>query len=152
MVEGMELATIRKAIQKAGTLTNEAIRNGKPLGMGHLRRTLRREVIRGCGLEIEGRTFDIDLILFGSGSFDVIVGMDWLSKHKAEIIFHEKVVRILLRNGVTLRVVGERPEEKVRHLRSAKSKEKKKENIFMVRDFIKEFLDDLSGLPPNRDY
>ncbi|GJW54095.1 reverse transcriptase domain-containing protein [Tanacetum coccineum] len=81
------------------------------------------KVIRGCKLEIEGHTFIINLILFGSGSFDVIIGMDWLSKHKAEIICHEKVVRIPLRNGKTLRVVGERPEEKVRHLRSAKSKE-----------------------------
>ncbi|GKE85826.1 putative reverse transcriptase domain-containing protein, partial [Tanacetum coccineum] len=93
------------------------------------------KVIRGCELEIEGHTFDIDLIPFGSGSFDVVIGMNWLSKHKAKIIFHEKVVRILLRNGVTLRVVGERPEEKVRHLRSAKSKEKKKENIVVVRNF-----------------
>ncbi|GKE00297.1 reverse transcriptase domain-containing protein, partial [Tanacetum coccineum] len=87
------------------------------------------KVIRGCKLEIEGHTFDIDLIPFGSGSFDVIVGMDWLSKHKAEIIFHEKVVWIPLRNGKTLRVICERPEEKVRHLRSAKSKEQKKEDI-----------------------
>ncbi|GKD81258.1 hypothetical protein Tco_1348097, partial [Tanacetum coccineum] len=37
------------------------------------------KVIRGCKLEIEGHTFDIDLIPFGSGSFDVIVGMDWFS-------------------------------------------------------------------------
>ncbi|GKB21735.1 putative reverse transcriptase domain-containing protein [Tanacetum coccineum] len=109
------------------------------------------KVIRGCKLEIEGHTFDIDLIPFGSGSFDVIVGMDWLSKHKAEIICHEKVVRIPLRNGKTLRVVGERPEEKVRHLRSAKAKEQKKEDIVVVRNFPEVFPDDLSGLPPNRE-
>ncbi|GJV59100.1 reverse transcriptase domain-containing protein [Tanacetum coccineum] len=48
------------------------------------------KVIRGCKLEIEGHTFDIDLISFGSRHFNVIVGMDWLSKHKAEIIYHEK--------------------------------------------------------------
>ncbi|GJW45977.1 putative reverse transcriptase domain-containing protein [Tanacetum coccineum] len=48
------------------------------------------KVIRGCKLEIEGHTFDIDLIPFGRGSFDVIVGMDWFSKHNAEIICHEK--------------------------------------------------------------
>ncbi|GKB63769.1 putative reverse transcriptase domain-containing protein [Tanacetum coccineum] len=34
------------------------------------------KVIRGCKLEIEGHTFDIDLIPFGHESFDVIVGMD----------------------------------------------------------------------------
>nr|GEX79954.1 putative reverse transcriptase domain-containing protein [Tanacetum cinerariifolium] len=95
------------------------------------------KVIRGCKLGIEGHTFNIDLISFGSRSFDVIVGMDWLSKHKAEIICHEKVVRIPLRNGKTLRVIGERPKEKVRHLRSAKTNEQKKEDIVMDKGFIR---------------
>ncbi|GJT31066.1 putative reverse transcriptase domain-containing protein [Tanacetum coccineum] len=54
------------------------------------------KVMRGCKLEIEGHVFDINLIPFGSGSFDVIIGIDWLSDHKAEIICHEKVVRIPL--------------------------------------------------------
>ncbi|GJW98339.1 putative reverse transcriptase domain-containing protein [Tanacetum coccineum] len=44
------------------------------------------KVIKGCKLEIKGYVFDIDLILFGHGSFDVIIGMDWLSNYKAEII------------------------------------------------------------------
>ncbi|GJV35338.1 putative reverse transcriptase domain-containing protein [Tanacetum coccineum] len=43
--------------------------------------------------------FTIDLIPFGHGSFDVIVVMDWLSRHKAEIVCHENVVRIPLANG-----------------------------------------------------
>ncbi|GJS54992.1 putative reverse transcriptase domain-containing protein [Tanacetum coccineum] len=57
------------------------------------------KVIKGCKLEIEGRVFDIDLIPFGHGSFDAIIGMDWLSNYKAEIICHEKVVRIPLPDG-----------------------------------------------------
>ncbi|GKF06367.1 reverse transcriptase domain-containing protein, partial [Tanacetum coccineum] len=57
------------------------------------------KVIKGCTLEIEGRVFDIHLIPFGHGSFDVIIGMDWLSNHKAEIVFHEKVVRIPILDG-----------------------------------------------------
>ncbi|GJX58254.1 putative reverse transcriptase domain-containing protein [Tanacetum coccineum] len=55
------------------------------------------------------------------GSFDVIIGMDWLSNHKAKIIFQEKVVRIPLPDGKVLRDIGERPEEKMRHLISAKA-------------------------------
>ncbi|GKC10943.1 putative reverse transcriptase domain-containing protein [Tanacetum coccineum] len=62
------------------------------------------KVIKGCKLEIEGHAFDIDLIPFGYGSFDVIIGMDWLSNHKAEIICHEKVVRIPLLDGKPLPV------------------------------------------------
>ncbi|GKG57713.1 hypothetical protein Tco_0587311, partial [Tanacetum coccineum] len=34
------------------------------------------KVINGCKLEIEGHVFDINLIPFVSGSFDVIIGMD----------------------------------------------------------------------------
>ncbi|GJV07488.1 putative reverse transcriptase domain-containing protein [Tanacetum coccineum] len=83
------------------------------------------KVIKGCKLEIEGHIFDIDLIPFGHGSFDVIIGMDWLSNYKAEIICNEKVVRILLPDG--------------------------KEEIVMVRDFSEVFPDNLSGLPPIRE-
>ncbi|GJX26644.1 putative reverse transcriptase domain-containing protein [Tanacetum coccineum] len=57
------------------------------------------KVICDCKLEIKGHTFDIDLIPFGHGSFDVIIGMDWLSKHRAEIVCHERVVRIPLPHG-----------------------------------------------------
>ncbi|GKA01261.1 putative reverse transcriptase domain-containing protein [Tanacetum coccineum] len=74
------------------------------------------KVIKGCKLEIEGHVFDIDLIPFGQGSFDVIIGMYWLSNYKEEIICHEKVVRIPLPDGKVLRVLGERPEEKARLL------------------------------------
>ncbi|GJV62111.1 putative reverse transcriptase domain-containing protein [Tanacetum coccineum] len=93
------------------------------------------KVIKGCKLEIEGHVFDINLILFGSRSFDVFIGMDWLSDHKAEIICHEKVVRIPLLDGRVLRVLGEKPKEKMRQLMSAKAKEKKQEEIVVVRDF-----------------
>ncbi|GKC44894.1 hypothetical protein Tco_1062616 [Tanacetum coccineum] len=57
------------------------------------------KVIKGCKLEIEGHVFNIDLIPFGHGGFDVIIGMDWLSKYKAKIICHEKVARIPLPDG-----------------------------------------------------
>nr|GEV20587.1 hypothetical protein [Tanacetum cinerariifolium] len=93
------------------------------------------KVIRGCKLEIEGHIFDINLIPFRSGSFDVIIGMDWLSNHKAEIICHEMVVRIHLPNGKVLRVIGERPEEKMGHLMSVKAKEQKQKEIVVVREF-----------------
>ncbi|GJX78073.1 putative reverse transcriptase domain-containing protein [Tanacetum coccineum] len=109
------------------------------------------KVIKGCKLEIEGHVFSISLIPFGSGSFDMIIRMDWLSNHRAKIICHEKVVRIPLPDDKVLRVIEERPKEKMRHLRSAKTKEQKKEEIVVVRDYPEVFLDDLSGLSPNRE-
>nr|GEY40048.1 hypothetical protein [Tanacetum cinerariifolium] len=93
------------------------------------------KVIKGCKLEIKGHVFDIDLIPFGLGSFDMIIGMDWLSNHKTEIICHEKVVRISLLDGKVLRVLGEKLEEKIRQLKSAKAKEKGQKEIEVVRDF-----------------
>ncbi|GJW37652.1 putative reverse transcriptase domain-containing protein [Tanacetum coccineum] len=106
------------------------------------------KVIKGCKLEIEGHVFNIDLIPFGHGRFDVIICMDWLSNHKVEIICHEKVVRIPLLDGKVLRVLGERPEEKERLLMCAKTRDKKQEEIVVVKKFLEVFLDDLPGLPP----
>nr|GEX52872.1 putative reverse transcriptase domain-containing protein [Tanacetum cinerariifolium] len=109
------------------------------------------KVIKGCKLEIKGHVFDINLIPFGSGSFDVIIRMDWLSDHTVEIICHEKVVRIPLLDSKVLRLLGENPKEKVRQLMSARTKEQKKEKIVVVKDFPEVFPDDLSGLSPIRE-
>ncbi|GJY31343.1 putative reverse transcriptase domain-containing protein [Tanacetum coccineum] len=106
------------------------------------------KVIKSCKLEIEGHVFDIDLIPFGHGSFDVIISMDWLSNHKAKIIYHEKVVRMPLLDGKVLRVLRERQEEKARLLMSVKASNKKQEEIVVVRDFPEVYPNDLSGLPP----
>nr|GEY83862.1 hypothetical protein [Tanacetum cinerariifolium] len=106
------------------------------------------KVIKGCKLEIEGHVFDINLIPFGSRSFDAMIGMDWLSDHKAEIIYHEKVVRIPLLDSKVLRVLREKPKEKMRQFMSVKAKENEQEEIVVVIDFPKVFLKDLYGLPP----
>ncbi|GKC18688.1 putative reverse transcriptase domain-containing protein [Tanacetum coccineum] len=42
----------------------------------------------------------------------IMTGINWLSRHKAKIVCHEKAVRIPLPNSEMLRVLGERPEEK----------------------------------------
>ncbi|GKE90173.1 putative reverse transcriptase domain-containing protein, partial [Tanacetum coccineum] len=106
------------------------------------------KVIKGYKLEIKGHVFDINLIPFRHGSFDVIIGMDWLFNYKAKIICHEKVVRTPLPYGKVLRVLGKRPEEKVRFLMGAKAGDKKQEVIVVVRYFPKVFPDDLSRLSP----
>nr|GEV03896.1 putative reverse transcriptase domain-containing protein [Tanacetum cinerariifolium] len=109
------------------------------------------KVIKNCKIEIEGHIFDINLIPFGHGSFDVIIGMDWLSNYKAEIICYKKVVRIPLPDGNVLRVLGERPKEKAGFLMGAKVYDKKQGEIVVVKDFPDVFSDDLSGLPPIRE-
>ncbi|GJS53082.1 putative reverse transcriptase domain-containing protein [Tanacetum coccineum] len=58
-------------------------------------------VIQGCTLILLNQPFKIDLMLIKLGSFDVVIGMDWLSKYHARIICDEKVVHIPI-NGETL--------------------------------------------------
>ncbi|GKD11673.1 hypothetical protein Tco_1196080 [Tanacetum coccineum] len=50
-----------------------------------------------------------------------------------------------------LRVLGERPEENVKHLMSVKVEEPKLEDIAIVQNFSEVFPDDLSGLPPPQE-
>ncbi|GKA01148.1 putative reverse transcriptase domain-containing protein [Tanacetum coccineum] len=165
MVAATEPTTIQSVVLKAGLLTNEAIRNGsikknpKKRGNGEEPSkdrnvgddNKRSRTVSAFATTLFDSGADINLILFRSGSFDMIIGMDWFSNHKAEIICHEKVVRIPLPDGKVLRVIGKRPEEKMRHLRSAKTKEQKQEEIVVVRDYPEVFPDDLLGLPPNQE-
>ncbi|GJW96138.1 putative reverse transcriptase domain-containing protein [Tanacetum coccineum] len=105
-------------------------------------------VIRDYKLELGGSLFSINLIPLGHGSFDVIVGMDWLSQHKAVIVCHDKVVEIPVENGKILRVHGERAVGITKALKSAKEEEPKLNDISVVHEFEDVFPEDLSGLPP----
>ncbi|GKD12314.1 hypothetical protein Tco_1196721, partial [Tanacetum coccineum] len=60
------------------------------------------------------------LIPLSRRSFDVIVGMDWLSKRKFVIVCNEKVIRILLEGDETLQVHGERTQGIVKSLMNTK--------------------------------
>ncbi|GJW13325.1 putative reverse transcriptase domain-containing protein [Tanacetum coccineum] len=107
-------------------------------------------VICDCKLELGNTLFTIDLIPLGHGSFDVIVGMDWLSRNKAVIVCHEKVVEIPLESGEALRVHRERALGLDKTLMNANVGEPKMNEIPVVREFSDVFLEDLLGLPPQR--
>ncbi|GJW17718.1 hypothetical protein Tco_0025154 [Tanacetum coccineum] len=88
------------------------------------------------------------MIPLSRGSFDVIVGMDRLSKRKLVIVCHEKVVKILLEGSRKLRVQGERTLGAAKALMNAKVDELKVGDISVMRDFVDVFPEDFSGLPP----
>ncbi|GJZ41892.1 putative reverse transcriptase domain-containing protein [Tanacetum coccineum] len=48
-------------------------------------------ILKGCTLNLVNHLFEIDLIPIELGTFDVIIGMDWLVKHDAVIVCGEKV-------------------------------------------------------------
>ncbi|GKB83985.1 hypothetical protein Tco_0950880 [Tanacetum coccineum] len=85
MVAEMEPTTIQKAMQIAGSLTDEAIRNGS------IKQNLDK---RGNGgepsVEPSDLGFSYEIEIDNGRSFDVIMVMDWLSDHRSEIIFYEK--------------------------------------------------------------
>ncbi|GKE26232.1 putative reverse transcriptase domain-containing protein, partial [Tanacetum coccineum] len=51
-------------------------------------------IIRGCTLNFLNHPFNIDLMPVELGSFNVIIGMDWLAKYQAVIVCAKKIVRI----------------------------------------------------------
>ncbi|GJT97437.1 putative reverse transcriptase domain-containing protein [Tanacetum coccineum] len=90
------------------------------------------KIIRNCKLEIGNSLFTIDLILLGHESFDVVMWIDWLSKNKAVIVCHEKVVEIPIKEGGILQVHGEHTLGAAKALINAKIDEPRISNIPVV--------------------
>ncbi|GKC08915.1 putative reverse transcriptase domain-containing protein [Tanacetum coccineum] len=63
-------------------------------------------VLCSCTLALFNHMFKIDLLPTRLRSFDVIVGMDWLSYHRAVIVCYEKIVRVPLSNGEIVEIQG----------------------------------------------
>ncbi|GJU04642.1 putative reverse transcriptase domain-containing protein [Tanacetum coccineum] len=78
------------------------------------------------------------------GSFDIIIGMDWLSRYDAAILCEKKKVRIPLK-GKTLVIEGNRNNSQLKIVSCIKAR-KYIENGY----FPKVFPEDLPGLPPPR--
>ncbi|GKE55055.1 putative reverse transcriptase domain-containing protein [Tanacetum coccineum] len=134
-------------------------------------------ILRGCTLNILNHPFNIDLMPVELGSFDAIIGMDWLVKYQAIIMCAKKIVRIPWGNE-TLIVHGDgsnRGNEARLHIvlytktheymlkvclvflanvttkeTEDKSEKKRLEDVPIVRDFPDVFREDLPGLPPTR--
>ncbi|GJY96938.1 putative ribonuclease H-like domain-containing protein [Tanacetum coccineum] len=94
-------------------------------------------VVTGCTLTLLNQPFEIDLMPIKLGSFDVVIGMDWLSKYHAKILCDEKVVHIPI-DGETLII------------REKKADEKRLEDIPVVKEFPDAFPKNLPGIPPIR--
>ncbi|GKA30440.1 putative reverse transcriptase domain-containing protein [Tanacetum coccineum] len=134
-------------------------------------------VLRGCTLGLLGHLFNIDLMPIDLGSFDVIIGIDWLAKNHAVIDIDEKIVHIPYGNEILI-VQGDKSDKEKKSTLSIiscekaqkymekgcqlflaqvtvkenkdKSKEKRLEDVPTVRDFPEVFPEDLPGLPPIR--
>nr|GFA09601.1 reverse transcriptase domain-containing protein [Tanacetum cinerariifolium] len=120
-------------------------------------------ILRSCTLNLLNHPFNIDLMPVDLGSFDAIIGMDWLGKYQAIIMCAEKIVRIpwgnetLIIHGdgsnrgnaTRLSIISCTKTEKyvkkgfpifLAHITTKevedKSKEKRLEDVPIVRDFL----------------
>nr|GEV24982.1 putative reverse transcriptase domain-containing protein [Tanacetum cinerariifolium] len=125
--------------------------------------------IQGCILTWLNQPFVIDLMPIKLGSFNVVIGMDWLSKYHARLIYDEKFVYIPI-DGETLIIQNDRSKTRlslisciktgryisrgcqvfIAQVMEKKSEEKRLEDIPVVKEFLKVFLEELPGLPPVR--
>nr|GEU73993.1 hypothetical protein [Tanacetum cinerariifolium] len=143
--------------------------NGRIIGLN--------TILRGCVLNFLNHPFNIDLMPVELGSFDAIIGMDWLAKYHAVIVCAEKIVRIPCGNEILI-VHGDGSDQgnKTRlniisctkmqkymlkgchvflahvttKMTKDKSEKKRLEDVLIVRDFLKVFPEDLPGLLPTR--
>ncbi|GJY59578.1 putative reverse transcriptase domain-containing protein [Tanacetum coccineum] len=125
-------------------------------------------ILRGCTLNLLNQLFEVDLMPIELGTFDVIIGMDWLVKHDALIVCKKKEVHRPVK-GKMLVVKGNCDESRLKvvscikarkyikrgyHLFVAhvteKEPKKRLEDVPIIRDFPKVFPNNLSGLPPPR--
>ncbi|GJY33347.1 putative reverse transcriptase domain-containing protein, partial [Tanacetum coccineum] len=97
-------------------------------------------ILRGCTLGLLGHPFNIDLIPVELGSFDVIIGMDWLANHHAVIVCDEKIVRIPYGDEVLI----------VQDDRDGKGEKSKLSIISCTKTHKYIGREDLPGLPPTR--
>ncbi|GJV05413.1 putative reverse transcriptase domain-containing protein [Tanacetum coccineum] len=134
-------------------------------------------ILKGCTLNFLNHQFNINLMPVELGSFDAIIGMDWLAKYQAVIVCAEKIVRIPWRNktliihgdgstqgNVTrLNIISCTKTQKymekgfpifLAHITAKevedKSEKKRLEDVPIVQDFPEVFPEDLPGLPPTR--
>ncbi|GJT26144.1 putative reverse transcriptase domain-containing protein [Tanacetum coccineum] len=134
-------------------------------------------ILMGYTLNFLNHPFNINLMPVEMGSFDAIIGMDWLSKYSVVIDCAKKIVRIPSRSEILI-VRGDGCSEghrtrlniisctkvqkyllKGSHVFLAhvttkeiedKSEKKRLEDVPIVKDFPDVFPEDLSGLPQTR--
>ncbi|XP_076942468.1 uncharacterized protein LOC143612346 [Bidens hawaiensis] len=103
------------------------------------------------------------------GGFDTVLGMDWLSDNLAHILRDKKAIEIRT-NGNIIQIVGDKGAGHVSLKSMIKAnkclckgylafmvcvteepKEKKLENVPIISKFPDVFLEELPGIPPERD-
>nr|GEZ59527.1 putative reverse transcriptase domain-containing protein [Tanacetum cinerariifolium] len=126
-------------------------------------------ILRGCALNLVNHMFEIDLMPIELGTFDVIIGVDWLILHDAIIVCGKKEVHVPLKKR-TLVVKGNDCVSRLKVVSCMKVKkyvdrgsylfvaqvvekepiERRLEDVPVICKFLDVLPEDLPGLPPPR--
>ncbi|XP_024958955.1 uncharacterized protein LOC112499921 [Cynara cardunculus var. scolymus] len=98
------------------------------------------KVYKDCVLQLDEHEFFVDLVSMDIHSFDIIIGMDWLAKNRADILCFQRIIRIP-NNVDYLYVYGEKRKGDVKKTVS---------DVSVVCEFPDVFPEDLPSLPPDR--
>jgi hypothetical protein len=113
-----------------------------------------RQLCPKVNLKIRGVHFVASLIVLESKGIDVILRMDWLSKHKVFIDCAKKSVKLTTLDGKELEFISEpvvtakgvANHAKVNQLDASQGSE-----VPVVNEFPDVFPEELPGMPPDRD-
>ena len=128
-------------------------------------------IVPGSRLVIQNKDFPADLIVLGIHDFDIVLGMDWLSKHRATLDCYKKEVRLVRPEEPGVIFWGIKKEivpSLINAMTASKMLQKgcqgylafvvdrrqegtRLEDIPIVKEFPDVFPDDISGLPPDRE-
>jgi hypothetical protein len=106
-------------------------------------------IVHKAPLELVGTVFSIDLIILRDQGIDVILGMSWMKRHKAVLDIAGRLICLdsPVYGKITLQLpVISRIKASLHHVA-----ELKLEDIHVVQEFLDVFLDDLPGMPPERE-
>ena len=126
---------------------------------------------RDCPIRIQEYEFPGDLIELSFKEFDVILGMDWLSRHQVVVDCRMKRVTLRTLSGYEVTFIGERSnhlsnvisaviartmvrkgcEAYLAYVIDTKKAEPNLSNIPIVYDYLDVFPEELPGLPPHRE-
>ncbi|GJX70773.1 putative nucleotidyltransferase, ribonuclease H [Tanacetum coccineum] len=113
-------------------------------------------ILKGCTLNFLNHQFNINLMPVELGSFDAIIGMDWLAKHQAVIAWKCDTIKLNFPFPCTkTKYIGTKGFPIfLAHVTTKetedKSEKKRLEDVPIVQDFPEVFPEDLPGLPPTR--
>ena len=128
-------------------------------------------MVEGCPIVIHGKEFPGDLMELPFREFDVILGMDWLSRHQAIVDCAKKRVTLYTTAGEEITVVGKRREFLGNVISAmaakrliqkgceaylvcalqAEKEQSEVQDIPTVCDYPDVFPEQLPGLPPRRE-